>query len=66
MTSSFEGQPPQNKAFSNKTRVIWVLGSLRQGHFPDLDFYHLHTNQIFAFQSSRENGGGKTPGMEGP
>ena len=24
MTSIFEGQPPKNKVFSNKTRVIWV------------------------------------------
>ena len=26
MTSIFEGQPPQNKAFSNQNKVIWVPG----------------------------------------
>ena len=26
MPTMFEGQPPQNKAFSNQNRVIWVPG----------------------------------------
>ena len=26
ITTMFEGQPPQNKAFSNQNRVIWVPG----------------------------------------